>query len=48
MATLCVCEAIGILLLVIGFSIKRDNFDFIVMFFSGIAFILLIWIAVTL
>lgn len=48
MTNLCVCIAVGILVSVIGFSIKREDFDFMVMFFLGAAFILLIWAAVTL
>lgn len=48
MAKLCVWIAMGILLSVIGFSIKKEDFDFIIMFFLGTAFTLLIWIALTL
>ena len=48
MAALCVWIAMGILLTAIGFSAKREDFDFIVMFFLGAAFTLLIWIALTL
>jgi 4-hydroxybenzoate polyprenyltransferase len=45
MAKLCVLTAVGILLTAIGFSAKREDFDFIVMFFLGAAFTLLIWMA---
>lgn len=48
MATLCGLTALEILLAAILFSAKREDFDFIVMFFLGAAFTLLIWIAMTL
>ena len=48
MTELCGLIAVGILFSVIGFSVKREDFDFIIVFFLGAAFTLLIWTAVTL
>jgi hypothetical protein len=48
MAELCAWTAAATILSVIGFSGKRGDFDFIVMFFLGAAFTLLIWMALTL
>ena len=48
MTKLCGLIAVGILVSVIGFSLKREDFDFIVVFFLGAAFTLLICTAVTL